>query len=126
MKKLLVALLLSLPAVLSAAPLNTETPCMTVGTAFSISASTSSWTKVPAAQMAGRSGIFLRNPSTTEVVAAIMSGNSSSPVEATSVRPFAFPANHGFGFLPASDKLYVYVLSLGAAAITVGGQECKQ
>lgn len=109
----------------SAAPPVREQSFTSVGTATTVSVSTSAWTKVPAtSSLTGRTDICLDAPaSNTANVAAIISTSSVVPGEATTVRPIEIIRGEEDRCIPVGDGLYLYLLSLNTAAENVHVQE---
>lgn len=107
-------------------PLVAEAPVNEVGTGTTVSISTSAWTKVPTSQTSGRTGIKVCNPSNNSgTMYGVMSSNSSSPTEATSVRPIEIQAGEN-PIIPISDRLYLYLISGHSAAESAHVQEIRQ
>lgn len=111
-----------------AAPSVKEAQIVSVGTATTVSVSTSSWTKVPSGtQLSNRSGILVNNPSTNNAsMVGVLSTDSSAPSEATTVRPLEFATSSDFTFVPISSGVYLYLLSLHSIAENVHVQEIVQ
>ena len=111
----------------ASSPLVAEAPVNSVAAATTVSISTSTWTLVPTSNTAGRFGVLVNNPSGNNArMVGVLSTNSSTPTEATTVRPLEFAPATDFTFLPVSDKIYVYLLSLHTSAESVHVQEVKQ
>lgn len=110
------------------APSVKEAQIVDVATATTVTVSTSAWTKVPTGSPIGnRSGVLINNPSTNNAgMVGVLSTNSSSPTEATTVRPLEFSQSSDFTFLPISSGVYLYMLSLHSVAESVHVQEVVQ
>lgn len=108
-------------------PLVAEAPINAVGAGTTVSISTSAWTKVPASgNTSGRTGIKVCNPSgNSATMYGVISSNSSSPTEATTVRPIEIQAGEN-PLIPIADNLYLYLLSVHTGAENAHVQEVKQ
>lgn len=127
MKRFFVALLVSGAAVAFGAPRVEEMPITAVGTATTVSISTSAWTLVPAAtSLTSRNGILVSVPATlnANVVGVLAACGGSTP--ATSVRPIEIAKGNGFTLFPIDPGVCLYVLSLHTSAESIHVQEIKQ
>jgi hypothetical protein len=99
-----------------------------VGTATTVSISTSAWTKVPAtSSLTGRHGIIVDCPAANSAnVAAIISSNSSAPTEATTVRPIEIIRTEREREVLVGSGLHLYLLSLHTAAESCHVQEFRR
>jgi len=128
MKKICLALLLSLVPSISFARGVAEEPVREISTAFTVSVSTSDWTKTTgfgvATTRARRAGIKCSNPATNNAaVVGILS--IGTPSEATTVRPIEIQTGEN-PFIPAGDSIDLYLLSLHTSAENVHCQEVGQ
>lgn len=127
MKKVLVSILMlgATGIAFAGKPLVAEAPINAVTTATTVSVSTSAWTLVPAAgNTAGRVGLYVSNPATTSVAGVLVATGDSAP--ATTIRPLEFYSGNGNYFVPISDQVNLYLLSLDAGALSVHVQEAKK
>lgn len=97
------------------------------GTGTTVSVSTSTWTKIPTtSSLTGRTSIVVSNDSANgSKMAFITSTNSSTPSEATTVRPYYLDPGQ-FIVLGVGDARYFYGIYLGAAAANVHCKEYSQ
>jgi hypothetical protein len=129
LKKLFVILLpLGLYASVSYAgkPLVAEAPINAVGTPVTVSISTSTLTKVPTTNTAGRAGFFLDNPATNSGRMVGFLGNCTSTAVASTIRPVEIAPSTNSDFYPISDQICLWLISLNTAAENVHYQEVKQ
>ncbi len=127
MKKLIVLSLLLSPAVASAAPGVFEVPVTSYGTPTTVSVSTITWTKAPAAtSLTDRTAIIVNNPNanTARMVGHI--GGCSATSIATTVQPLEFAPSTDFTIVPLADGVCLWLLSLHSAAENVHVQEVSQ
>ncbi len=129
-KNLVVAVGLSLAAVgakAAAMPVR-EQSYTAVGTATTVSISTSAWTLVPAAtSLTGRTEVCVNEPnSNTAFMAATISTSSVVPGEAVTVRPIEIADTSEDRCFPIGDGLYLYLISLHTAAESVHVQERRR
>ena len=114
-KNLIVGLTLlcaALPA-LAGKPLVAEAPVNDVGTAETVSVSTSAWTAAPTDETVGRTGILVNNPSsnTGRMVGILSTDCDGSIATATTIRPLEFAPGTDFTFVGVSDKACLYLLN---------------
>lgn len=97
------------------------------GTATTVSVSTSTWTKVPAASsLARRAGVVVSVPaSNTANVVGHLGGCSSTSIAIT-VRPMEFVKGGGFTLVPIDENVCLYLLSIHTGAENVHVQEIRQ
>lgn len=129
MKKLLLIIALASPSVLFAsAPPTLEQPVTSIGRATTVSVSNSAWTLCPAASsLDGRTGVLVNNPCTNSAtMVAVLSTSTAIPAEATTVRPLEFAPCTDFTVVPASNKIYLWIMTLATGAENVHIQEVKQ
>lgn len=112
----------------AAAPAVREQSFTAVGTATTVSISTSAWTKVPTtSSLTGRTTICLDLPaSATANMSAIISTSSVVPGEAITVRPIEIIKGEQDRCIDVGDALYLYVLSLHTAAENLHIQERRK
>lgn len=112
----------------AAAPAVREQSYTAVGTATTVSISTSAWTKVPTtSSLTGRTEVCLDEPaSNTANMAGTISSESSTPAEAITVRPIEVVKGEEDRCFPVGDGLYVYLLSLHSSAESVHVQERRR
>lgn len=128
MKRLfLVAVLLCQTGWLSSAPPVYEQVITSVGTATTVSVSTSAWTRLPAtSSLSGRTGVMITNDSANASnCAIIISSSATEPTEATTVRPGSLRPGVT-AIIGAGNNMYIYALYLGASAGNVHVQELRQ
>lgn len=109
-------------------PLVAEAPVLSVGSKYCTSISTSAPTAViSGTAMAGRSGIFVRNLSTNSASmdGTLVNSTASAPT-GTTPNELGFPTSVGWHFIPASDKVTLYVISRHTAAEVMCAREVKQ
>lgn len=96
-----------------------------IGTATTVSISTSSWTLCPSASTrANRAGVYVNNPSTSSAsMAGILS--ASSPSEATTIQPLEFQSGE-WALIPIGNGINLYLLSLHTSAENAHCQEIGQ
>ena len=110
-----------------ASPLVSETPAISVGSLSCVSISTSAFTLVPSGTaMGGRVGMFINNLSTNTAKMVGTQVNSTDSAPIGSVGEMKVSPSTDMFYLPASDKLNVYLLSLAASAETACIREVKQ
>jgi hypothetical protein len=99
-----------------------------VGTATTVSVSTSAWTLVPAAStLTGRTDVCFDEPATNNAnMSATISTSSVVPGEATSVRPIEIIKGEQDRCVSVGDSLKLYVLSLHTAAENIHVQERRR
>jgi hypothetical protein len=109
-------------------PLVAESPVEICTDAFTISIASAPWTKVPTAQCAGRTGVFLNNLSgNTGTIRCIPTASSTVPTVSTAtyavweLTPLA-----NASFLPGSDKVYFWCITTNTSAESASGVEVKQ
>lgn len=116
---------LFIAAFVSAAPTVKEAPIEVVGTATTVSISTSAWTAVPTAStLARRVGIKVSNPSSNSANIVCILGDGT-PSEATTVRPIEIQTGEN-PFIPVRVDAYLYCLSLHTSAESIHVQEAGQ
>jgi hypothetical protein len=105
-----------------------EQPITARGTGTTVSVSISAWTKVPASSsIDGRSGLLVNNPATnTARMLGILGGCTVSPTEATTVGPLEFAPSTDFSYIPVSNAVCLYLISLNGSAENVHVQEVRQ
>jgi hypothetical protein len=126
MKKLLFGVLF-LAGVSYAAPRVEEMPITKVGTATTVSISTSAWTAVPTAtSLTSRNGLLVSVPATSNanVVGVLINCGETAP--ATTVRPIEIVKGNGFTLFPLDQGVCLELLSLHTAAENVHVIEIKQ
>lgn len=97
------------------------------GTPSTVSVSTSTWTKVPAASsLPRRAGLLVSVPASNTANVVGHFGGCSSTAIATTVRPMEFPKGNGFVLVPIDENVCLYLLSLHTAAENIHVQEIKQ
>ncbi len=98
-----------------------------VGTATTVSVSTSTWTKVPAvSSLERRAGIIISVPASNTANVVGVPGPCSAAGVAITVRPMEIPKGNGFTFIPFDANLCFYILSLHTAAENVHVVEVRQ
>lgn len=110
-----------------AAPRVEEMPITEVGTATTVSISTSAWTEVPAAtSLKSRNGLLVSVPATSNanVVGVLINCGDTAP--ATTVRPIEIVKGNGFTLFPIDPGVCLELLSLHTAAENVHVVEVKQ
>jgi len=111
----------------AAVPLVGEAPIKGYGTPTTVTVSTSAWTRVPAASsLTGRAGLLVALPASSNANMEGHLGSCTSTSVAKTVRPIELIKGTGFVFIPASDNVCLYLLSLDTAAENVHVQEVKQ
>lgn len=130
-KKLLIGLVLMAGLGVSAnaaAPAFREQSYTAVGTGTTVPISTSAWTKVPTtSSLTGRTEICLDLPAAASAnMSGIISSDSSTPVEATTVRPIEIVKGEQDRCFDVGDGLYLYLLSLHTGAENVHVQERRR
>lgn len=110
------------------APAVREQSFTAVGTATTVSISTSAWTKVPTtSSLTGRTEVCIDLPaSATANMSAIISSVSSTPVEAITVRPIEIIKGEMDRCIQIGDALYLYVISLHTGAENLHVQERRR
>lgn len=131
LKKLFIGLVLMAGLGVSAnaaAPAVREQSFTAVGTGTTVSISTSAWTKVPTtSSLTGRTTICLDLPAAASAnMAGIISSVSSTPAEATTVRPIEVIRGEPDRCIDIGDGLYLYLISLHSAAESVHVQERRK
>lgn len=122
MKKLIYLLILA-PSFLMAGINTEEETIKQVGTAETVSISTSAWTACPGTQTRDdQAGIYATNASTSPMVGILSNG---TPSEATTIRPLRFAANEQ-QFINTSDAINLYLLSLHTSAQNAHCQEVRK
>lgn len=110
-----------------AAPVTVKENSITsVGTPTTVSISTSAWTKVPATStLSSRNGLAVSLPASATAVMVGHFGGCTSTAVATTVRPMEL-AKGSFIFVPVSNDVCLWLLSLNTSAENVHVQEIKQ
>lgn len=125
MKKLIPFIVFLLPVFCKASPLVTESPIISLGTASTVSISTSTWTKVPATSTLGaRTGIKVNNPSTNNA-SVVCTLDTTAPTIATTIRPIEIQKGEN-PFIPVRVDVLLYCLSLHTSAENIHAQEVGQ
>jgi hypothetical protein len=99
-----------------------------VGTATTVSISTSAWTKVPTtSSLTGRTEVCVDLPASASAgMVGIISSNSSTPAEAITVRPIEIVKGEQDRCYDVPDGLYLYLLSLHTGAENAHVQERRR
>jgi len=113
-------------------PLVAEAPIKEVAVGVTVSASTSAWTREAATTTQGRFGVLVSNPGSNSAAVVLALTNADSlacdatiTAPATTVRSIEI-SRGGQAFIPVSDGVCVYFLSLHTAAENVHFQSVKQ
>lgn len=118
-------ILFSVVFIYAAAPIY-ELPIRNIATATTVSISTSAFTRVVSSVQAGRIGVFVSNPdSNTATASCVFSKETSSPTEATTVRPLEIGVGED-KFYPIADNIFLYCISLHTSAESIHVQEVLQ
>lgn len=110
------------------APAVREQSYTAVGTATTVSISTSAWTKVPTtSSLTGRTEVCIDLPAAaTANMSATISTSSVIPGEATTVRPIEIVKGEMDRCVQIGDALYLWVISLHTGAENLHVQERRR
>lgn len=107
-----------------------ESPILGYGTPTTVSISSSTLTKVPTSQTAGRNGVYVTNPSTNSVAGFL--GDCTSTALASTIRPIQFSIatvgiSENIFYFPIREDVCLWLISLNSGAATsIHYQEVKK